>query len=168
MYQDYEYFTKNSSTLQSRISSDANQVGENLLEVPKDALMAVIMISIKLYVCLSLAPWRVVFYCLAPIPCLAFINKKCMEHGDREDEKGRRVAEQATSGIIDVLKNMKTVRFFANEADEIARFRASVELQANITQKCSLRPLHGSVYDSPNGLYQIRQISKSWTIQKVN
>lgn len=143
MYQDYEYFAKNASTLQSRISADTEKVGENLLQVPREALMAIARIVIKLLVCLSVAPWKVVFVCLAPIPFVSFVNRKCMQYGDAEEEKGRRVAEQANAGVLDVIRNMKTVRFFSNEAEELERFKASVALQASITQRCQMIQMSG-------------------------
>lgn len=146
LFQDYKYFELHSvGKLQALINDDAREVSENMFNLPKEMLGAFIMIFIKLYACFQIAPTSLVLQCLAPIPIVAFINKKMMERGEKEEKKGQKVSEQVSSKTNDVISNIRTVRTFAAEAMEVSRFQGCVDQQssfvefANLTQAAAIR-----------------------------
>jgi len=145
-FQDYQYFeTHNAGWLQTLVNQDAQEVSENLFNLPKDLICALIMIGIKLYACFQLAPTVVVLQCLAPIPFVAFVNKKIMEHGEKEEKKSQKIAAEVAGTANDLITNIRTVRTFAAEAEEVQRIQGCVDKQAslaeiaNLTQSASIR-----------------------------
>mmetsp|Transcript_96863 Transcript_96863/g.178059 ORF Transcript_96863/g.178059 Transcript_96863/m.178059 type:complete len:989 (-) Transcript_96863:482-3448(-) len=138
-FQDYEYFeTHNVGKLQALVNQDAQEVSENLFILPKDLISALIMIGIKLYACFQLAPSRLVLQCLAPIPVVAFINRKMMERGRREEKKSNKIAEEVSANTNDVISNIRTMRTFATEAEEVSRFQGCVEKQSSLAELAQL------------------------------
>lgn len=130
LFQDYAYFEiHNAGKLQALVNEDAQEVSENLFSLTKEMIGALSMIVIKLVACFQIAPATLVLQCLAPIPLVAFINKKMMDYGSQEEKKASKIQDQVSANINDVLSNLRTVRTFANEVGEVSRFQGCIEQQ---------------------------------------
>ncbi|CAK9116862.1 unnamed protein product [Durusdinium trenchii] len=121
--QDFAYFDQNASgALQERLNRDAEQLGSNIIEVPEKALSAVVVIILTLFEVYLVCPLPLFAAACAPIPVIAALRWHLEKLVGRLNTRGRKLTEEAAAGTAEILKEIKTVRQFANERHESLRF----------------------------------------------
>lgn len=139
VFQDYAYFEKHGAgTLQERLNSDVQKVTDSVMSLPKDFLLTIARIIMKVAYAASFAPLNAVIVAVAPLPLIAEGNRRLTNYRARKNETGRKISEQATVGTMEVISNIKTVRGFAMEHDESVRYQRSISLQNVLVQNTSL------------------------------
>mmetsp|Transcript_148094 Transcript_148094/g.258357 ORF Transcript_148094/g.258357 Transcript_148094/m.258357 type:complete len:1030 (+) Transcript_148094:61-3150(+) len=139
MFQDYAYFARHGAgALQERLNTDVERVSESLLSLPKDFISTCLVILMKIAYASSYAPISTVCVALCPIPIIAEGNRQLTKYRGRQEERGRKIAEQATAGTMDVISNIDVVRAFAMEKEETVRYRRSLQLQTILVERTAL------------------------------
>lgn len=135
--QDMKFFDFHSSgILQERLNNDAEQLSSKMFHLPirlVDSTFRLLSCILMLY---SLDPQ--LFYVVAiPVPVIAvlcnFIIRYMRTLGDRQ----RKIGESVAANTMEVLKEIRTVREFAMEAEEGEKFAAHSAYRAEIEQYAS-------------------------------
>lgn len=135
-----------SGILQERLNSDAEQLAEKMFDLPNRLVhhfFLTISVSYTLYK-LNQALFLTVFI---PIP---FISGACyfiIRSMDKLRERQRKIGEHVAADTMEVLKEIRTVREFAMEAEEAEKFAANSAYRAEIEEYASA--LHHIVMISP-------------------
>ena len=139
IFQDYSYFEQHGAgPLQERLNTDVSKVTESVMTLPKELVLSIMKILMKIQYAATFAPMQVVLYAVLPIPLIAEGNRRLTNYRSRKNETGRKISEEATVGTMEVISNIKTVRGFAMEHDESVRYRRSISLQNALVQQTSL------------------------------
>uniref|UniRef100_A0A7S4QJ93 ABC transporter n=1 Tax=Alexandrium monilatum TaxID=311494 RepID=A0A7S4QJ93_9DINO len=139
LQQDFEYFDKNpAGALQERLNRDAEKLGGNIIELPRDILGKVTCISLATYQVASVCPRKMFILAMLPLPLAAFMQHKLQKVIGSFDSRGRKLAEEAASSTAEVLKEIRTVRQFATERRETTRFGHAELMRAEVTETAAV------------------------------
>eukprot|EP00747_Dinoflagellata_sp_TGD_P186752 gnl/TRDRNA2_/TRDRNA2_44002_c0_seq1.p1 gnl/TRDRNA2_/TRDRNA2_44002_c0~~gnl/TRDRNA2_/TRDRNA2_44002_c0_seq1.p1 ORF type:complete len:1022 (+),score=196.51 gnl/TRDRNA2_/TRDRNA2_44002_c0_seq1:453-3068(+) len=137
--QDYEYFDKNSAgVLQERLNRDAEELGTNFIELPREILGHVACIFFTIVQVWAVCPTWMFFLAVSPLPIITFLHYKVEKIESRLEGRGRKLAEEAAANTAEVLKEIRTVRQFACERKEAADFAAIETLKSDSRQKTTV------------------------------
>jgi ABC-type multidrug transport system fused ATPase/permease subunit len=120
LQQDYEYFDKNpSGVLQERLNRDADLLGRNLIALPMDITGQATKASIALIQVYYAVPRWMFLVCVAPLPVVIVLGRLLDTWRNNMLQRSRKLTEEAAATTGEVLKEIRTVRQFANEDHEV-------------------------------------------------
>jgi len=145
--QDMKFFDFHSSgILQERLNNDAEQLSSKMFHLPirlVDCFFRLLSCVLMLY---SLEPQ--LFYIVAvPVPVIAIACNYIIKFGRKLGQRQRKIGEDVAANTMEVLKEIRTVREFAMEDEEAAKFAAKSAYRAEIEQYAS--GMHHIVLISP-------------------
>ena len=141
IYQDYTYFERpenSASNLQERINSDVNKVTENIMGHPKEVIMKIIEVCIRIAYAATLAPMDTIFLSVLPLPLLALANYKIEKFRSKHDDTSRKIREAGMASTMEVLSNPKTVRSFIMENEEAVAYSRSIAVVSKVSTRTTL------------------------------
>ena len=154
--QDTEYFDHHETgVLQERLGSDAEELGENLFQIPYETMQS-LAIVVGAAIQMGMVDPSFIPICFAPLPCASFLQRfvikfisECSSgsvttrHHQLSDadrccravrmrERQRKLSEEAAAQTIEVIKEVRTVREFAMEGKTADRYCSSAAHRANV------------------------------------
>eukprot|EP00929_Paragymnodinium_shiwhaense_P121641 TRINITY_DN93968_c0_g1_i1.p1 TRINITY_DN93968_c0_g1~~TRINITY_DN93968_c0_g1_i1.p1 ORF type:complete len:955 (+),score=216.47 TRINITY_DN93968_c0_g1_i1:61-2925(+) len=137
MRQDMKFFDfYPSGLLQERLNNDAEQLACKVFHLPirlTESLFRLMSCVVTLY---ALDP-QFFYVVIAPVPLIAFACQKIIGFMKTMRSRQRKIGEQAAANSMEVLKEIRTVREFCMEREEVDKFAASSAYQAEIDQYAS-------------------------------
>jgi len=131
MHQDFEYFEVHGiGDLQARLNSDVDQVTQSLLQLPYQLSRTILgFLGSLVYTC-QIVPYDLVLAAMLPLAIIAPTNQVLRRYISKQEEKLRKINENAMSGTMDAILNIEVVRGFATEREEICRYRQAGDIMA--------------------------------------
>lgn len=134
MRQDVEYFDWHTTgVLQERLNNDATSLARHFFNVPKQILRCTCE-SISNMIAIWFISPEIFRLCIAPLPVLAFMQYKMGKYRARQYEKLTKMNEQTATMTDEMLKEIRTVREFAMELDEVDKYAACNGAKAQIAE----------------------------------
>lgn len=123
LQQDFEYFDKHSvGSLNSRLNGDAEELKRNLLGKTREFVSESTAIIANAYLVYAMVPFDMFIASIVPLPIVAFGQVWLLKLARRWDRQAHFMREDADSNVGQVLGEMKTVRDFVTERQELAKF----------------------------------------------
>jgi ABC-type multidrug transport system fused ATPase/permease subunit len=134
--QDYEYFDKNpAGVLQERLNRDAETLGRNLIELPQEFFGQIAKAAIALLQVYLVVPRWLFITAVAPLPVIIALGWVLEKWQHRMRDRSRKLTEEAAAATGEVLKEIRTVRQFANEDAEVKRYIDTEGLRISLEEK---------------------------------
>jgi hypothetical protein len=134
--QDYEYFDKNpAGVLQERLNRDADILGRNLIELPQEFFGQVAKAAIALLQVYLVVPRWLFIAAVGPLPVIIALGLVLEKWQSRMRGRSRKLTEEAAASTGEVLKEIRTVRQFANEDLEVRRYIDTEGLRISLEEK---------------------------------
>merc|ERR1719450_116623 len=145
--QDMKFFDfYPSGILQERLNNDAEQLSSKMFHLPirlVDSFFRLISCVLMLY---SLEP-QLFFVVAVPIPIIAVSCHFIMRFQRALGQRQRKIGEHVAANTMEVIKEIRTVREFAMEGEEAAKFAAQSSYRCEIEQYAS--GMHHIILISP-------------------
>merc|ERR1719359_165526 len=135
-----------SGVIQERLNHDANDLTSKCFHLPMSILHMFLMIVSNSIAVYTIRP-ELLWICIAPIPIVALVQKVFIARMNRMHKRGRKIAERVVANTNEVIKEMRTVRSFAMEAEEAEHYDAQSEYRTNITESTSI--IHHCLFIAP-------------------
>jgi ABC-type multidrug transport system fused ATPase/permease subunit len=134
--QDYEYFDKNpAGVLQERLNRDADILGSNLIQLPQEFFGQIAKASIALVQVYLVVPRWLFVTAVAPLPVIVALGFVLEKWQSRMRKRSRKLTEEAAASTGEVLKEIRTVRQFANEDAEVGRYMDTEGLKITLEER---------------------------------
>jgi ATP-binding cassette subfamily B protein len=133
--QDFEYFDQNQpGILQSRLTKDADEIGENMIHFPRRLFSRVTFVIANLWIVYIQAPTDLFVAAALPVLCMITFQYFMFSRFRKMHERQRKVSERAVLGTAEVLREIKTVRQFAMERKEANLFQQGELARNSMTE----------------------------------
>jgi len=154
MRQDYGYFDKTSpGILQDRLNKDADELGESIISYPKRLCSRLTFVASSLYLVWCQCPGPLFVVAAAPVVFMIVFQYYMFKRFRRSEEKQRKIRESTLARTSEILKEVKTVRQFAQELEETATYRRRERtrhtlVEAEYVTKRTMETVCWTIFDS--------------------
>jgi len=135
-----------SGVIQERLNNDASNLAGKCFHLPIHVLHNSLMIFSNGMAIYAMRP-ELLWYCCAPIPVVALLQKVFIGRMQRMHERSRKVAEHVVSNTNEMIKEMRTVRCFAMEGEEADSYDVNSQYKTQIEEFSSV--IHHVLFISP-------------------
>lgn len=108
--------------LQDRLNRDADELGENLIQFPKEMVLKMTWIGCNLFLVFQQSPRNFFMLACCPVLLMTLFQYFTFKVFRRCNEIARKVEEEGVSTTSEVLRQIKTVRQFATEQRAAASY----------------------------------------------
>uniref|UniRef100_A0A7S2PQR2 Bile salt export pump n=1 Tax=Zooxanthella nutricula TaxID=1333877 RepID=A0A7S2PQR2_9DINO len=123
--QDMAYFDLHpTGSLLSRLQGDTDALKHKLLGMTREMISEATAILANAYIVYTMTPFDMFLVSVLPLPFVAWGQICLLNLGRRWDRQVRFMREDADSDINQVVGEIKTVRDFAMEREEVAKFES--------------------------------------------
>merc|ERR550514_720454 len=122
-----------SGVLQERLNNDAEQLAGKLFDLPIRVLHNACMLLSNTYAVYCLRP-DICGMIFLPLPFMSLAQYFIIRYMNQNRQRQRKIGEQSAAGTMEVLKEIRTVREFAMEAEEAEKFAANSGYRAEIEE----------------------------------
>jgi ATP-binding cassette subfamily B protein len=135
---DTVYFDVHASgVIQERINQDADSLSSKLFHLPLNILSSGLRMVTNSLAIYHMRP-ELLLYCVAPIPILALLQMKFIKTMHRLHERGRKVSDKVVASTNEMIKELRTVRSFAMEQEEVESYRQNSQYRSSIEEWSSV------------------------------
>jgi ABC-type multidrug transport system fused ATPase/permease subunit len=140
LQQDFEYFDKHSvGSLNGRLHGDAEELKRNLLGKTREFISEGTAIIANAYLVYTMTPFDMFLASMVPLPLVSLGQMWLLKLARRWDRQAHFMREDADSNIGQVLGEMKTVRDFATERQEISKFEENTGFMVAVEESHSAK-----------------------------
>ena len=135
-----------SGVIQERLNHDAQDLSSKCFQLPMDVLHNSLMIVSNVLAVHRIRP-ELMWLCIAPIPLVALVQKLFISRMERLHRRGRKVSERIVGNTNEMIKELRTVRSFAMEAEEADNYTANSQYRTQIQETTSV--IHHCLFIAP-------------------
>jgi len=132
--------------IQERLNHDAQDLSSKCFHLPMQMLHNALMIASNAYAVYRMKP-ELLWLCLAPIPFVAIVQKLFIRKMEELHRRGRKVSEHVVANTNETIKELRTVRSFAMEAEEADTYAANSQYRNQIEETTSV--IHHCLFIAP-------------------
>merc|ERR1719261_69170 len=126
-----------SGVIQERINQDADSLSSKFFHLPIEIVSSGLRLLTNSLAIYHLRP-ELLFYCVAPIPVLAMLQMKFIKTMRRLHERGRKVSDKVVASTNEMIKELRTVRSFAMEHEEVEEYQQQSTYRSSIQEWSSV------------------------------
>ena len=136
--QDTVYFDIHpTGVIQERLNHDADELAGKIFHLPMELVhntMVIISNSATVYAIKPELFWIII----APLPIISLMQKAFIKKMEKMHERGRRVAEHVVANTNEMVRELRTVRSFAMEAEEADNYTVNSQYKTDIDEWASV------------------------------